>query len=84
MFNFIKIHFAKSILNTQYIIENRSKEYFKRFIVFGAGERTRTPDLRITNALLYRLSYTSILKYDPAERRTYALQSRGGLSGGDS
>ncbi len=27
----------------------------------GASERTRTPDLRITNALLYRLSYTSIL-----------------------
>ena len=24
----------------------------------GAGERSRTPDLRITNALLYRLSYT--------------------------
>ena len=29
--------------------------------MLGAGERTRTPDLRITNALLYRLSYTSIL-----------------------
>src|SRR5260221_14796312 len=24
----------------------------------GAGERSRTPDLRITNALLYQLSYT--------------------------
>ena len=24
----------------------------------GAGERNRTLDLRITNALLYRLSYT--------------------------
>jgi hypothetical protein len=24
----------------------------------GAGEETRTPDLRITNALLYQLSYT--------------------------
>ena len=29
----------------------------------GAGERSRTPDLRITNALLYLLSYTG------AERR---------------
>ena len=29
----------------------------------GAGERTRTPDLRITNALLYRLSYTSIFNF---------------------
>ena len=27
---------------------------------FGAGGRIRTPDLLITNQLLYRLSYTSI------------------------
>ena len=33
------------------------------FIFYGAGERTRTPDLRITNALLYRLSYTSIFDF---------------------
>ena len=26
----------------------------------GAGRRTRTPDLLITNQLLYRLSYTGI------------------------
>ena len=26
--------------------------------VFGAGEMNRTPDLLITNELLYRLSYT--------------------------
>jgi hypothetical protein len=26
----------------------------------GAGKRNRTPDLRITNALLYRLSYSGI------------------------
>ena len=28
----------------------------------GAGGRTRTPDLLITNQLLYRLSYTSMEK----------------------
>ncbi len=28
-------------------------------LLFGAGEETRTPDPRITNALLYQLSYTS-------------------------
>ncbi len=28
---------------------------------YGAGGRTRTPDLLITNQLLYQLSYTSIL-----------------------
>ena len=28
-------------------------------IQFGAGGRIRTPDLLITNQLLYRLSYTS-------------------------
>jgi hypothetical protein len=26
--------------------------------LIGAGEMNRTPDLRITNALLYQLSYT--------------------------
>jgi hypothetical protein len=26
----------------------------------GAGEESRTPDLRITNALLYQLSYTGV------------------------
>ena len=28
---------------------------------FGAGGRTRTPDLLITNQLLYQLSYTSTI-----------------------
>jgi hypothetical protein len=28
----------------------------------GAGEESRTPDLRITNALLYQLSYTGAEK----------------------
>ena len=27
----------------------------------GAGEESRTPDLRITNALLYQLSYTGLV-----------------------
>ena len=29
-------------------------------ISFGAGEMNRTPDLLITNELLYRLSYTGL------------------------
>ena len=29
----------------------------------GAGRRTRTPDLLITNQLLYQLSYTSIQSF---------------------
>ena len=29
-------------------------------VFFGAGGRIRTPDLLITNQLLYQLSYTSI------------------------
>ena len=31
-------------------------------IYAGAGGRTRTPDLLITNQLLYQLSYTSIFQ----------------------
>ena len=30
------------------------------FFFFGAGEMNRTPDLLITNELLYRLSYTGV------------------------
>src|SRR5664279_543314 len=30
----------------------------------GAGEKSRTPDLRITNALLYQLSYAGVA-HDP-------------------
>jgi hypothetical protein len=30
----------------------------------GAGEESRTPDLRITNALLYQLSYAGDMKPD--------------------
>lgn len=29
---------------------------------FGAGEMNRTPDLLITNELLYRLSYTGFVR----------------------
>ena len=43
--------------------------------IYGAGERTRTPDLLITNQLLYQLSYTSVKRVhdalgDPSEIRT--------------
>jgi hypothetical protein len=33
---------------------------FETLDISGAGGRTRTPDLLITNQLLYRLSYTSL------------------------
>ena len=32
-------------------------------MLFGAGGVTRTPDLLITNQLLYQLSYTSLLTF---------------------
>ena len=39
--------------------QNASPEGLAQVLDFtGAGERSRTPDLRITNALLYQLSYT--------------------------
>ena len=38
----------------------RSAERRARRIKIGAGEKSRTPDLRITNALLYQLSYTGV------------------------
>ena len=34
---------------------------------YGAGEKSRTPDLRITNALLYQLSYAGVARGLEAE-----------------
>ena len=34
--------------------------YDTSYCFYGAGERTRTSDLLITNQLLYRLSYTGM------------------------
>ena len=42
----------------------------------GAGGRTRTPDLLITNQLLYRLSYTSILPASPVYRSNILTPER--------
>jgi hypothetical protein len=33
----------------------------RAIVLFGAGEESRTPDLRITNALLYQLSYAGVV-----------------------
>ena len=40
----------------------------------GAGGRTRTPDLLITNQLLYQLSYTSIGASDENRTRVSSLE----------
>ena len=39
---------------------SRGSERYEACLDDGAGRRTRTPDLLITNQLLYQLSYTSI------------------------
>ena len=41
-------------------------------IQLGAGGRTRTPDLLITNQLLYQLSYTSVSTH-PQRRLLYQM-----------
>ena len=42
------------------------------FEIFGAGGRSRTLDLRITNALLYQLSYTGIFRIAELRRAASA------------
>ena len=42
----------------------------------GAGERNRTLDLRITNALLYRLSYTGNTVILPKPARSPVCSSK--------
>ena len=41
--------------------------YFHTAEFFGAADRNRTGDLRITNALLYRLSYSGSTPGNPDE-----------------
>ena len=49
------------------------------YLESGAGEEIRTPDLRITNALLYQLSYTGISRspklVQPRDRRSAIMQN---------
>ena len=48
---------------------------------FGAGEMNRTPDLLITNELLYRLSYTGFFlnsAFDYSQPWKFALLQRDG------
>ena len=45
----------------------------------GAGEEIRTPDLRITNALLYQLSHTSMLYSEKWPSRSQLFQYSMGL-----
>ena len=46
--------------------------------VYGAGERNRTLDLRITSALLYQLSYTgSLLASPPAAKSRMHMDEKG-------
>ncbi len=43
--------------------ENDNGPRVRAIAKFGAGEESRTPDLRITNALLYQLSYAGFTAY---------------------
>ena len=45
---------------------------------YGAGEKSRTPDLRITNALLYQLSYAGVAFGRPEACSRAAHSSRAG------
>ena len=42
----------------------------------GAGEGTRTPDLMITNQLLYQLSYTGVWLFSDNRKREYYKNGR--------
>jgi hypothetical protein len=40
--------------------KTRKQQALNAGFLFGAGERNRTADLRVTSALLYQLSYTGL------------------------
>ena len=41
-------------------LQHNCNKYKELCYYFGAGKRNRTPDLLITNELLYRLSYSGV------------------------
>gem|GEM_PF-4250534 len=42
--------------------QTKGPAHWRALDFIGAGEKSRTPDLRITNALLYQLSYTGTVQ----------------------
>ena len=46
------------VFKNKYLIKNKKKSVWTFFV--GAGGQNRTGDLRVTSALLYRLSHTSM------------------------
>lgn len=49
---------SRQKLDNNSITERQTAHYSRQAVdLYGAGKRSRTPDLRITNALLYLLSY---------------------------
>ena len=57
-------HQTKLIIATELRVSYMKKPLTMtaRGVSFGAGEMNRTPDLLITNELLYRLSYTGLVR----------------------
>ncbi len=55
-----------------YALPNTRGDPSGSLLVFGAGTRTRTADLRFTKPLLYQLSYTGVVQKDAH----YSLLSR--------
>ncbi len=46
---------------------DEGRQFASPRFTYGAGEKSRTPDLRITNALLYQLSYAGFARGRVAE-----------------
>ena len=54
-------------MTTLFEILDKTGSHRYSFVFIGAGRGSRTPDLRITNALLYQLSYTGVFaRREPA------------------
>ena len=47
-----------ALAQTWHCAKNKGPAFLQALVAIGAGDRSRTYDLRITNALLYQLSYT--------------------------
>ncbi len=70
-----RVRFGKETQRRERALVPARKRAIQRLCRCGAGGRIRTPDLLITNQLLYRLSYTSTWRLSTNSERYYNKES---------
>ena len=69
----IRANFGRNATPVATPKENRPARSPYLIVLYGAGTKSRTRDLLITNQLLYQLSYAGVVDHADARRPNYSL-----------